>query len=247
MQKDEYRIMYNLEDDYWWYVGLRRLVLYFIDQYNHKEGNLRILDAGCGTGGMLRYLASYNSYGLDFSEEAIRFCKIRRLNNLVRGSVNDIPFKNNSFDILISLDVLYHKWVDDYLRVLRGFYDIMNDNGMLVLNLPAYNFLLSKHDKAIHTRRRYTVRGLKEDVKNAGFRIERITYRNSILFPSAFTKRIIEKIFIKEERKVTSDLKPLPNIFNKLLTNILYLENLLIKSGVGFPFGLSVFCVARKE
>ncbi len=239
--------MYSIEDSYWWFVGLRRLVSYFIAQFDYKKRKLLILDAGCGTGGMLKNCMDYTSYGLDFSEDAIRFCKLKGLDNLVRGSVCDIPFKNNFFDIVISLDVLYHKGVNDDLETLKEFHRIMKKNGILVLNLPAYNFLLSKHDKAIHTRQRYTLKGLKEKVEDAGFRIKKITYRNTILFPLAFTIRIIERRFIEKETSVTSSLKPLPNLLNRLLTGIIYVENLLIKSGVSFPFGLSVFCVAKKD
>ncbi|GAB4541208.1 MAG: class I SAM-dependent methyltransferase [Thermodesulfovibrionia bacterium] len=247
MKREEYHIMYSLEDTYWWYIGLRRLVSHFINQLNYKRKDLSILDAGCGTGGMLTYCKDYNSYGLDLSEDSIRFCKLRKLNNIIRGSVCDLPFKDNSFDIVISLDVLCHRWVDDDLETLRRFYEIMKKDGLLVLNLPAYNFLISKHDKAVYAKRRYTLKVLKERVEGAGFEVQRITYRNSILFPFALTKRIIERIFIEKETDVTSDLKPLPNPLNRLLTGIIYVENLLIKSGINLPFGLSVFCVARKR
>lgn len=237
--------MYNIEDNYWWYVGLRELVYSFIDKLSRSKDDLKILDAGCGTGKTLEKFKSYNSYGLDYSEEALNFCKLRKLNNLVRGSVCDLPYKSNLLDAIISLDVLYHAEVDDE-KTLKEIYRVMNSKGILLLNLPAYNFLRGKHDEAVHTRQRYTVRDLKAKLEKAGFKIERITYRNTILFPVAVIKRIMERFSPVTNDKAESDLKPLPALINKLLTGLLLLENTLIAKGVYFPFGLSVYCVARK-
>jgi SAM-dependent methyltransferase len=246
MEKKEYEVMFNIEDNYWWYVGLRKLVFSFIDKFSHKRNGLRILDAGCGTGGILERCNVYGAYGLEISEEAIKFCKLRKLNNLVRGSVCDVPFKNNSFDIVISLGVLYHKDVKNDLKTLEELYRVVDENGILLLTLPAYNFLRSRHDKAVHTRHRYTIKELKEKVKKAGFRIERITYQNTILFPLAVIIRVIGRIFFMNTGEVKSDLRPLPGLFNKFLTSLLFLENRLIMSGLNFPFGLSLYCMAKK-
>jgi SAM-dependent methyltransferase len=247
MKKEEYKVMFNIEDTYWWYVGLRKLVLTFIDGINKRRENLKILDAGCGTGKTLDDCRSYNIYGMDFSGEAIMYCKLRGLDNLIIGSICNLPFKKDSFDIVISLDVLYHKNVENEVETLKGLYQVMNKGGWLLLNLPAYNFLRSTHDEAIHTKRRYTGKDLKEKLEEAGFKIERITYRNTILFPIAVTKRIIEKIFPIDSENVESDLKPLPNLVNKLFSHLLFFENKLITFGVNFPFGLSIYCVARKK
>jgi SAM-dependent methyltransferase len=247
MKTEEYEVLFNIENTYWWYVGLRKLVLSFIDRNNKKGENLKILDAGCGTGKLLEDCKGHNTYGIDYSEEAIKYCKLRKVDNVVRGSICKMPIKNYSFDIVISLDVLYHIGVENDVKTLEGIYQIMNEGGILLLNLPAYNFLRSRHDEAVHTRNRYTKKDLKEKIERAGFQIEKITYRNTILFPIAITKRIIEKIFLVDSEKIESDLKPSYFWVNKLFTYILFIENKLITSGVNFPLGLSVYCVARKK
>jgi len=235
-----------MEDNYWWYVGLRELVLYFIDKFTLKKIWPMILDAGCGTGGLLRRWTAYKAYGLDISEEAIKFCKLRKLNNIIKASICNIPFKNNSFDLLISLDVLYHIGVKSDIKALEEFYRLLDKGGALLLNLPAYDFLQSGHDKVIHTRHRYTLKELKQKVKKVGFTIEKISYRNTILFPSAFALRLIERILSNKKREAKSDLRSLPRVINEFLTQILLLENRLI-SVLNFPFGLSIFCIARKQ
>ena len=245
MKTEEYKTMYDIEDNYWWYVGLRGLIISTMNRLKLKELNVRILDAGCGTGKVLAGCAEYRSYGIDFSEEAVGFCKLRGLNNIVRGSISHVPFKGFCFDLVMSLDVLYHTNVKDDVETLKEICRVMSGGGILLLNLPAYNFLRSRHDEAIHTRHRYTRRDLKERVQEAGFEIEKITYRNTFLFPIAVLKRIFEKYFTADD--TASDLKPLPFMVNKLFTYLLFLENRLIMSGIDFPFGLSIYCVARKK
>jgi SAM-dependent methyltransferase len=247
VEKSEYRVMFFVEDDHWWYVGLRRLVLSFMDSLRPGKENVSVLDAGCGTGGMLAECRGYNAFGLDISEEAMKFCAMRNLPNITEGSVSAMPFHDNSFDMLISLDVLYHLDVLDDALALKEFYRVINQNGILLLNLPAYNFLTSSHDKIIHTRHRYTLRELKAKVESAGFAIERITYRNTLLFPLALVMRTVKRFLYSAGDVKASDLKPVPSFFNKFLKGILILENRLIVSGVNFPFGLSIFCVARKK
>lgn len=255
MLKKEYEVMFNMEDEYWWYIGLRELLKSFIERINKQGGKLKILDAGCGTGMMLESCKYHEAYGLDFSKEALKYCRLRNLTDLLRGSINDLPFKNNYFDIVFSFDVIGQEIdfsdnssnvLKDNIRTLKEIGRVMNKNGILILNLPAYNFIRSNHDKAVGINRRYTIKELCVCVKKAGFEIENITYRNTVLFPISVVKRIIDrKLYIGKEYP-ESDLKPLPDLINRLFTHILFFENRLIRSGVRLPFGMSIYCVARK-
>lgn len=256
MKKEEYKIMFNIEDTYWWYIGLRELVLSYIERTNNKGGKLKVLDAGCGTGMMLESCKYLEAYGLDFSNEALKYCKKRNLTNLLRGSINALPFKNNYFDIVLSFDVIGQEMdftgsnsniLQDNVKTLKEIGRVMNKNGILIVNLPAYNFMRGNHDKAVGINKRYTIKEAKDTIQKAGFEIENITYRNTILFPISIVKRIIEGWLYIEEEDPESDLKPLPYLINKLLTHILFIENKLIRSGVNLPFGLSVYCVAQKK
>ena len=247
MNKEEYNVMFNIEDDYWWYVGLRNLVLSSINSVYCNASGLTMLDAGCGTGKTLETLREQAIYGIDYSPYAIGFCKQRELNNVTRSSICSVPFKNNSFDVVISLDVLYHLGVDNDVAALRELCNAMKEGGIILLNLPAYNFLRSRHDDVIHTKRRYTIKVLKKKMEKAGFVVKKITYRNTFLSPVAFIKRLADKILASRSSIEESDLRPLPAFLNKLLTQLLLFENRLILSGVTFPFGLSVFCVGKKR
>lgn len=243
MKREEYEIMYNVEDCYWWYKGLRDIVFMSLGKLKRKRKDIRLLDAGCGTGKLLESCELFRAYGIEISERAIEFCKLRHLNNIIRASINDIPFNSNTFDCVVSMDVLCHKGVKDDIKTLKELYRVLDEDGVLLLNLPAYNFLISRHDEAAYARQRYTKKELRRKMGKVGFCVEKITYRNSVLFPLAAVMRLI----LKNRGEVRSNLKPLPVLINKFLTLVLFIENRLIISGVNLPFGLSIYIIARKK
>src|SRR5689334_18246931 len=108
MQHSHYLNLYKGEMTHWWY-RVRRLIVADIFNRFISGKNLKILDAGCGTGALMKELRVYGEvYGMDFSEQAIDFCKEREENNLTLGSIEKIPFPDNYFDVVLSLDILEH-------------------------------------------------------------------------------------------------------------------------------------------
>ena len=222
----------------------------FLRLMQPKSGQ-SLLDIGCGTGHNLAFFKELGLKvtGIDVSKPMLDVAS-RKLGigvELHRGYAEELPFNNDSFDVIISLDSLYHKWIKDDVKTLEELCRILSRDGRLILNLPAYNFLKSRHDKAVHTKQRYTLGDLKQKLKKAGFEVERITYRNTILLIFPAIKRIMEKVFSLNTGNEDSDLKSLPFVVNKLFTGILYLENKMIMAGFNAYFGLSIFCVASKK
>lgn len=245
MNREEYRIMYEAEDSFWWYEGRRRIILDFLGKAVADRNDIKILDAGCGTGRILQSLKDYGfSVGIDISRDALQFCKIRDLKNILQASVMNLPFRDGTFDLIISLDVLYHSWVKDDCSTMKEFGRILKEDGMVLITLPAYNFLKSPHDKAAHTKHRYTKGELKKKMGEVGFTIKKATYFITILFPLICVVRLWEKIFISN-KKAKSDIKPINPIINRVLTFILWIELKIIQK-IDMPFGLSVLCVGKK-
>jgi len=250
VETPEYRIMYEMEMDYWWYVGLHQLVLHFLAQENHRgNGPLEVLDAGCGTGQLMKLCdaVGLNPVGLDFSSEALRLSRVRGLRSLIQGSISEIPVRNDLFDVVVSLDVADCLEGAEMTHSLREMHRILKPRGAVILNLPAYNSLRSQHDRAQHILHRFNAEELRSLLSEIGFQLQVCTYRNTFLFPIAAAVRLMKRRSAPGQNSLRSDLKPLPNPINKTLTWILSVENSLIKTGLLMPFGLSVFCVARKR
>lgn len=247
MKVDEYQVMYEVEDTYWWYAGMRNTFLSLLDGRYRAGKGLKILDAGCGTGAMLSHLMPYGEViGIDISAQALRFCTRRDLDGciLVQSSLTALPFSDGSFDLVTSFDVIC--CIDEDVLAFEELGRVLKPGGRLILNLPAYNALRSEHDLAIRIRKRYTTSRLATMVERAGLTVERIAYANTLLFPIQAAVRIAKKWPVKPESEARSDLRLLPPILNRWLTKILCLETRLLQK-VNLPFGLSVICVARKE
>lgn len=246
MRESEYRAIYSVEDTHWWYLGLRELVFESLRNHSGKK-NMKVLDAGCGTGATLARLKAegYQCFGLDFSATAISFCRERGLGHLLRGSVSELPFKKESFDAVVSLDVIYHAAVKDDVAALKEFRRVLKKDGILILNLPAFEFLRSPHDLANQTKTRYTKGMLKEKLKAAGLVAELLTYRNAPLFPAIAAVRLVKKLMPGRPEAKESDLGEVNPLVNRTLSGLLSIENRLMRM-VAMPFGSSVYCVARR-
>ena len=243
MNISEYAEMYKLESFYWWFVARRRLLEAFVRQIAGEFKRPTILDVGCGTGMNFSVLAKFgDTFSSDASEEALSFCKSRGIDGLVRSHVELLPFVGSTFDIVTALDMLEH--IDDDLRGLDELMRVMREGGALLITVPAYGFLWSEHDEALHHRRRYAASELRNKLTNAGFEVERITYYITFLFFPILFMRFAQSVSKKSIHAKTSHII-LPGWLNSLLIAILGLERVLLR-WMNFPFGVSIVCLARK-
>jgi SAM-dependent methyltransferase len=244
MNLDEYEVMYRAEDRHWWYAGMEAITRAVLDGHVGRGRGLRILDAGCGTGAVMGYLAGYGSVsGIDFSDEALRFCQKRQLSRLARGSVMALPFRNASFDLVTSFDVICERGVTDDALALAEFARVLVPGGRVLLRLPAYAWLRGRHDEAVHIGHRYTRGEVGARLGSAGFSVELLSYANAFLFPVAVAKRLSERVIPPQPQ---SDLTLGTGVFNGLLRRVLAAEAPLV-ARAGLPFGLTVVALGRKR
>lgn len=241
MDREEYERIHRLEGVHWWYVGMRGIADVFLAACA-SPGAWQILDAGCGTGGMLDHLQHYGQpIGLDLAPEALAFSQ-QRGHRITGGSVTELPFPGATFDLVTCFDVLYHLWVHDDTLALAEFHRVLRDGGYLLVRVPAYDWLRGAHDQTVQTRHRYTAQELRQKVSAAGFALEKVSYANTLLFPLILAKRLLET---KRGQRQQSDLSLPPPALNRVLAFILSLEARPLRY-VSLPWGLSVMCLARK-
>ena len=249
MELDEYRKMYALEENFWWYRGMLRITKQILGRYFRPGGDIRILDAGCGTGKMLlelNHYASEPSVGFDFSSEAMRFLRMRGSVNVLQASITEIPFGSESFDLITSFEVLCQLPGDGDTQALREFHRVLKPAGKIYLRLPAYQWMYASHDRHQLTFRRYRRSDLVARVERAGFSVLKASYANFFLFPLLVFKRLVlERVGILSE---SSDLRPVPASVNALLEIPLRIESRLLRHpSFRFPCGLSLICLAEKR
>jgi SAM-dependent methyltransferase len=246
LEKSEYLVMAAVEDRHWWYGGMRAVAAALLDEVYAGRRDLRILDAGCGTGANLRFLQRYGqTTGIDIAPEAVASSSERSPGAVTRSSVLTLPFASSSFDLVTSFEVLYHRAVPDEMPALREAHRVLRPNGRLLIRLPAFELLRGHHDANVHGRRRYTAADVTGLLNRAGFAVERTTYTNSLLMPLALTQRLIERMR-PSAPDVHSDLTLPPGPINEMFRWALAAEAAWVAGGGRFPAGVSVICRARR-
>ena len=247
MKKNEYYKMFEFENDYWWYRGLHELTWYYVVKLKRlkPDRELRILDAGCGTGRMMELLDRYGTIeGIDHAEEAISLCKKRGLKNAQKGDLNTWDPPTETYDVIISNDVIYISTIEDDMAVVGKFHRALKKDGILILNLPAFKALQRKHDIAVLGARRYRKGKTLEQLKEIGFVPVHATYRLKwLFFIMLVQKHLLDPL---SNKSVESDLKRLPGFINSFFLWMHRMENRIITAGIPLPFGSSLFLVCKK-
>jgi SAM-dependent methyltransferase len=246
----EYEVMYRAEDRHWWYAGLRDILFRRTGLDQPRSRAWHILDAGCGTGGTLqalRHTGHLHAQGFDYSADALYFCRQRGLRNVREGSIMAIPFPDSAFDLLISNDVLCDTGTPNESCALREMYRVLRPGGRVFLNLPAYTFMRSEHDRAVDVDRRYTMPQLRRMVRAVGFEIARMSHWNALLFPIVLAVRLRRKHGQERaQADAQSDIRVPPAPLNQTLTRIIRVESRLM-DWITIPYGSSIICLARRS
>ncbi len=245
MERDEYERMHAVEDRMWWYRGLRRLVADLLSRaLSGSAAQGPVLDAGCGTGGMLHRLgatvAGRPTLGLEYDSVAAGFAAAKAGRPVAGGSVNQLPFEDGALAGYVSLDVLCHGGVEPALA-LKEAHRCLKAGAIAVFNLPAYQWMLSAHDRRVHNVRRFTRREAGLLLAGHGFRVLRSSYWNTLLFPLM----LLHRLFGRDDAE--SDVHDFPAWQDALFSAALAVERAAIRAGLSLPFGGSLVVVAVKQ
>ena len=243
MRQDLYPELFEVEDSHWWHQHKRQIVHKLIKVFAGKRG--KVLDIGAGTGKILSELKDkgWQIMGIDEEKEAVKWSKKRGVKIMQANLEKKLPFKENSFDLVLSLDALEHLRKDS--NALKEINRVLKSKGIAIITVPAYQWLFNYWDKMLGHKRRYSKQSLKKIIKAKNFNIEYLGYFSMFIFPLAILVRLIKKLLGKTQ---ISDFQttPLSLVSTPVIRLFNYIERILITL-ISLPFGLSVICVIRKK
>jgi SAM-dependent methyltransferase len=244
----------RVEDRHFWFRARNQLILSLARRIGAemKPGG-RILEVGCGTGNVLRYLERACPRavvcGMDLWLEGLRYARGRSGCSLVQGDMRTHPFATR-FDLIGMFDVLEH--IPDDRQTLRHARVMLAPRGRLLLTVPAHQSLWSYFDESAHHCRRYCRAELVEKLIDAGYEIEASSEFMASTFPLLWlTRRLAglrdSKNHDGKKRELALDEFRIVPVVNELLTWILAAEMRWLARGHSLPLGSSLLVLARRS
>ncbi len=245
MDKDFEKEYHHFEEKQWWFTTRRKAIHQLLKPF--IKPNMRMLDIGCSGGILIKELQSKYSFvevhGIDVSEEAVKKCKERGLPQVYCMDATTPELEPAYYHILIASDCLEH--IADDSTALANWYQLLQPEGMVLVFVPAFSSLWSKHDELNHHYRRYSRIELKKKLQQAGFDPVKSGYWNVALFFPAILIQFLNRLF-HYNKNVHKNIHAPTSFMNHLLISWLNLENKLIGK-VRYPVGISTWCLARKS
>ena len=246
MHARHYKDVFDNQRTLWWYQGMRYLSSLYLCRYlpPSKTSKIRqILDAGCGTGAALSFLSHFGDViGVDIASEALRYAK--KLGNVRKANISNLPFNDQTFDLIYSFGVLYHQWVQDDKKALKEYFRVLKPNGILLIEEPALHWLMGNEDAIAYGKHRYYASEMKERLTACGFSITTLSYVNFFLLPFAILRRLPQVIGLAEPQE-HSDIFTYPQFINRICYAILQFEAHILQY-IRFPIGMDIICIAKK-
>ena len=244
MEAAEFDKILEVEDANWWYRARRALVAKWLERRRAQLGRpLEILDIACAAGMSFRHFTAYgNLRGVDISAETIRLCKRRGIDRIVQCDAMKLPFKERSFDVVMALDALEH--LPDDAAGIAEMRRVARDDALLLVTVPAYQFLWSPHDVAFHHFRRYTRGELGRKLVAGGLALEKLSYYSSAVLPPVYALRKLRGAAAGKKPATSDFFLQLPRPLEALLYGVMRAE-IGLMDWVNLPFGVSLFAAAR--
>ena len=224
---------------HWWFRARLAIILACLRHVLPRR-KLHLLELGCGTGDVLAALGEFGeTIGMEPHPELAAVARRRGLDVRDGQLPGDLVVSSGWADVVLLLDVLEH--LDDDIAALGTAGRALVPGGRLVVTVPAYAWLWSGHDVMLGHRRRYTAGGLARLIAAAGFRVERLTYFNTLLFPAVAGRRMWKRA----RGDARHDLEESSPGLNACLERVFALERHVVPHA-SLPFGASLLVLARR-
>ena len=227
--------------DYWWYRARSELLRVALEAYVGTPH--RLLDVGSADGPSVGWLRGRGQHvSLDLDPRGLR------PPGGVCGSVLELPFADECFDVVSAFDVLEHcaperTAVDELVRVIRP-------GGRLLVSVPAYAWAWSGHDVENGHHRRYTRPRAVLALERSGLVVERATYAFATVFPMFAASRLARRLRdrVRGDTHGPVDVVAVPDLsqgVERLLFGLTGVDRRLLRSA-NLPFGSSVLLAATR-
>jgi len=250
MDKNYYKEYYHLERNHWWFKVRNQIIIERLKKMVGENPNLNILNVGVATGHTSELLSDFGKVtSVEYEKDCCKFLREELKMDVINGSILELPFDDDTFDIVCAFDVIEH--IDDDALGVSEMKRVCKNEGILYISVPAFQFLWSKHDVVNHHYRRYTLPQVKRLFNPQHGELIYNSYFNSILFFPIALFRVISTLFAnknEQSEEADSDFKVMGGngIIGSMLELIFKFEKFLLRF-LKFPLGVSILFAQRNK
>jgi len=250
MDHNYYKEYFHLERTHWYFRARNGLIMDHVRSIVSEGKSLRILNVGVGTGHTSELLSQFGTVtSIEYDEDCCAFVNEQTSLTVVQGSILELDFADDSFDAVCAFDVVEH--VEEDALAVQELKRVCKQAGKVVITVPAYMFLWSKHDEINHHFRRYTKSQVLALFKEQGKFIYH-SYYNTLLFPPVAIFRFLNNLLgltktTEEETGSDFSVAGKDSWLTRLLYRVFYLESFFVKRHIRLPFGVSVMVSWEKS
>ncbi len=251
MDKNYYKKYYTLEREHWWFSARAEILMSHIRRVFANRTDLTILNVGAATGYSSELLEQFGTVtSIEFDEDCYEFTRDVVKIPIQQGSILDLDFPDNTFDLVCAFDVIEH--VEDDRMAVSEMRRVAKSGGVMLVSVPAFMFLWSEHDVVNHHLRRYTSKILRGLFSAYDVPIFHSYFNFWLFFPIAGIRtimRLFTKKHLAKPEDAQSDFDNFKSggLVNMLLKNIFFSENLFLKQFIPLPVGISILSSWRKK
>lgn len=244
--KEDYFEFWFRQNKHFWQVGRRETVYQFVEPFlKSRSRDLKALsgiEIGIGNGSVTGELmkGGMKMQGADLFYSSLKYCRKRFDIPLYQADLLKLPFYNK-FDFVGIYDIIEH--IEDDRKSLKNIYGALKPGGFISITVPACKFLWSTFDEHQHVRR-YSKKELVEKVKEAGFKVHRISFMMFLLFPVVYAFRKTQKYPTGDKLENVQEVCVIP-VINEIFLAVFRLEKFLLRF-FNLPIGSSLILLAEK-
>jgi len=250
MDRQFYVEYYTLEREHWWFRVRGEIIMDRIKELTGGRTDLKILNVGAATGRTSQILERFGQEtSIEFDQICFEFVKEKLGIDIHQGSITEIQFEENSYDLVCAFDVVEH--VEDDQKAVEELVRVCKKDGLVVITVPAFMSLWSHHDVVNHHFKRYKSAEIRALFSKTPSAKQYSSYFNFLLFPPIYLFRQLSNMLQKSWTRKGAGSDATAGQSGKFAGSILFgvfnIERSLMKMGFKWPFGVSYLHAVKKK